>query len=62
MLQARWSEEELKHTAAALRHYDFAGTFPRNIGGAMKRIVFRDDEARAGSIFLSVTQFFLFST
>ncbi len=62
MLQARWPEEELKHTAAALRHYDFAGTFPRNIGGAMKRNVLRDDEARAGSICLPYTQFFLFST
>ena len=51
MLQARWPEEELKHTAAALRHYDFAGTFPRNIGGAMKRTVLRDDEARAKGSF-----------
>ena len=55
--QARWPEEELKHTAAALRHYDFAGTFPRNIGGAMKRIVLRDNEARAGSICLPCTLF-----
>ena len=59
MLQARWPEEELKHTAAALRHYDFAGTFPRNIGGAMKRNVLRDDEARAGSICLPYNNFFI---
>lgn len=27
MLQTRWSEEELKHTTAALRHCDFAGNY-----------------------------------
>jgi hypothetical protein len=50
VLKARWSEDELKpHRGSALTAEGTAGTFPRAIGGAMKRFVFREDEARAGS-------------
>jgi hypothetical protein len=48
---ARWSEEELKHTAAALRRQKERGNFSAATGGAMKRLVLRDDEARAKGSF-----------
>ena len=48
---ARWSEEELKHTAVALRQLKDRGNFSAAIGGVMKRHVLRDDEARAKGSF-----------
>jgi hypothetical protein len=53
---ARWSEEELKHTAAALRRQKERGNFSAATGGAMKRLVLRDDEARMKGSFQCAVQ------
>ena len=50
------------HRSSALTTKGTRELIPGAIGRAMRRIVLRDDEARAGSICLPATQIFLFST
>ena len=50
------------HRGSALTAEGTRELIPGATGRAMKRNVLRDDEARAGSICLPYTQFFLFST
>ena len=60
--EARWPEDEQKHTGAAVRQLRTVGfdephylsavrNGPQAIGGPMKRHVLREDEARAGSVY-----------
>ena len=50
VLKARWSEDELKSHRGSALTTEGRGNFSADTGGAMKRHVFREDEARVRGI------------